>query len=156
MSLSVAAPAHYARAPGAAPRRAVFTTLVVAALAAGFMATSAHSEAVAIQRAGPELTRLLRGMAALKGLMTAAAFAATFWRFGTPVPVARLIAYTLAAAAMALGPGLVWGMAHLYAGSIAMNGGMIALVVVFWRDPEVARRLAAEVSRRRAQLRTGP
>lgn len=146
VSIVTAAPAT---ALSPARQRALLLGLAGAALIAGFLFTGAQPEAAAVHRAGPALTRLLRGMACLKALMMAAAVAATFWRLGSAAPPRWLVAYLAACAAMALGPGLVWGMVHLYAGSIAMNGGLVAVLVLLWRDPGLARMLAVEVARRR-------
>ncbi len=133
-------------------RRAALLAILALGLAAGFVITSPAETASAIHRAGPDLTRLLRGMALLKTAMLTAAAGAILWRFGTPVPRPWFAAYAAALGAMALGPGLVWGMYHLYLGSAAMNGGLIATLILLWRDPGVGLGLDEALRRRRARI----
>jgi hypothetical protein len=120
-----------------APRRASLIGAVLAAGICGYLATGNAAEAQAIQAAGPELTRLLRGMALIKALIAAIMAAAVFWRLQFPITQARLAAYITACAAMAAGPFLVWGMAHIIAGAMLLHAGLLAAVLLGWRD-EVA------------------
>jgi hypothetical protein len=131
--------------------RAVLLTVMAAALAAGFLGAGAEATARATQDA--DLTRLLRAMTAIKGLMIAAAASAVFWRLGSAIAPARFAAYGLACGAMAAGPGLIWNMAYLGAGAFLLHGGLIATVLLVWRDPAVSARLEALVAARRAAIR---
>jgi hypothetical protein len=132
----------------AASRAAVGVVLAVAAVA-GFLATGRHEAALAIHQAGPELTRLLRGMAAIKVLMAAGVSAVVLWRLGNAAAWPWLVGYAMAGAMMAAGPGLIWSMAHVTAGAIFLHGGLLATVLLLWRDPVTGQRLAAAVARRR-------
>jgi hypothetical protein len=131
--------------------RAALLLCVAAALAAAFLATGGESDAVA--QAGPDLTRLLRAMAAIKALAAAAAIAAVLWRLGSPATLPWLAGYALAGAAMAAGPLLVWSLAHVALGALLLHGGLLATLLLLWRDPAVAARLAALVATRRTRLR---
>ena len=123
-----------------------------AALAAGLLFNGGSQHAVA--QAGPDLARLLRAMAAIKAMMAAGATAAVLWRLQSPISVGRFSLYALATAGTAAGPGLIWTMAHLASGAFFLHAGLIANVLLLWRDPEVGRRLEVLVARKRAALRT--
>ena len=133
--------------------RALFVVLLVAAVAGGFVATSPAASAQAVSSAGEDLTRLLRGMAAMKVLLALGAVLGVFWRLGAPVSARRFVVYALACGAMALGPGLIWGMVYVRAGAVLLHGGLLVSLVVLWRDPSVGQRLAEQIARRRARLR---
>jgi hypothetical protein len=127
--------------------------VVLAGIALGLLATGEVTRAHAVAAAGPELTRLLRAMAVIKSLMAAAAVAAMLWRLGAPVGLPWLAGYAAAAAAMAAGPGLIWDMAHVRLGALALHGGLVAAVLLLWRDPGMAARLREAVAARRRALR---
>ena len=129
--------------------RVVLLGVVAGAALAGYLATTPHAAVLAASHDGAALTRLMRFMAAVKMLLAAAALAAVVWRLGAPVSLAWYGAYAAAAAAMAAGPGLIWGMVHVGAGALALHGGLLASVLLLWRDPETPRMLAAAVARRR-------
>jgi len=153
---SIASPAGAATRPGvvAAPAtaRAVFAVALVAALGVGLLATGTQDSAHAVAAAGPELTRLLRAMAAIKSVMAASAAAAVWWRLGMPVGPARLVAYALSGAAMASGPAIIWMMAHVGFGALLLHGGLAAAILLLWRDPAVGARLGVLVAARRRAL----
>ena len=160
MTIAVADSSIAARTPRTAAEltaspalaRLLFVLVVGAAIAAGALATGAETSSHAMSNAGAELTRLLRAMAAFKALMAAGVAAAVLWRLGAAVKLASFGAYALACGAMAAGPALIWGMAHVGAGALLLHGGLLAAVLLLWRDPVVSRRLAAMVTARRASL----
>jgi hypothetical protein len=84
--------------------------------------------------------------------MAAGATDAVLWRLGGAAPVPQWAAYALACGAMWAGPGLIWGLAHIGLGALLLHGGLAATVVLVWRDPAVAARLAELVARRRKAL----
>ena len=129
--------------------------LVAACAAAGalVLATDGAAASHAAAQAGPDLTRLLRAMAAMKLLMAAAAMAAIWWRLATPAPGWRLALYAAAAAGMASGPVLIWAMIHVGSGALLLHAGLVGVVALLWLDPEVGRRLELLVARKRAGLR---
>lgn len=123
-------------------------TILVIVVAAS-IAISVHSVAPeAAARAGADLTHLLRFMAALKGAMALAAFAAVLWRFGEPVTSGRLGAYALVSGIMAAGPPLIWGIDRVGLGALLLHGGLLACVVLLWRDPATSARLRRAVAAR--------
>jgi hypothetical protein len=132
--------------------RPVFLLAILAATAAGFLMIDSHMTARAVANAGADLTRLLRAMAVIKTMLAAGAVAAVLWRLGGPVSLTWFAAYALCAGAMAMGPGLIWTMAHVGTGAILLHGGLLATLLLLWRDPAVARRLAELVRARRRAL----
>ena len=136
--------------------RVLFLGLLVAATVAGFVVTSPEASALAVAAAGEDLTRLLRGMAALKVLLALGAVLGVLWRLGASISAARFVVYALACGAMAVGPGLIWSMVHVRAGAVLLHGGLLASVVVLWRDEAAARRLADMIADRRGRLRAAP
>jgi hypothetical protein len=134
--------------------RAVFALAVGAGMVAGVLATGGDASSHAVAEAGAELARLLRFMAALKALMAAGLAAAILWRLGDTVTPGWLAAYALAGVAMAMGPGLIWGIDHVVPGALLLHGGLLAGMVLLWRDPVVATRLGQVTRLRRgARLR---
>jgi hypothetical protein len=162
MATAFSTPSQRARSAGSvvpgrmssATARTVLAVTVLAALAAGGLATGPDTVARAVAASGPDLTRLLRAMAALKAVMAAGAVAAMVWRLGSVVTLPWLAGYAAAAAAMAAGPALIWGMAHVGLGAALLHGGLLAAVLLLWRDPAIGARLSAIVAARRAALRT--
>ncbi len=140
--------AGFVRAPVA---HAVAIFALAAGMEAGFMATSTGDTAQAVSQSGMDLTHLLRAMALIKSVMAVAAAGAVLWRLALPVTPARLAIYALACAAMAGGPGLIWDMAHVGAGALLLHAGLLATILLLWRDPAVSRRLAELVAARRAR-----
>ena len=128
--------------------RALVLAAIGIATIAGLTATDAAVADRAARLDGEGLTRLLRGMAALKAMMAIGVAAGVIWRLGSPVSPARLASYTVACAAMAAGPGLIWNIADLGVGAALLHAGLIAGLVLLWRDPETGRRLSRLVARR--------
>lgn len=124
------------------PSRTLLLLIVGVAVTVAALAGDAAVEAAAVQAAGEDLTRLMRFMAAIKGVLALAALAALVWRLGVPIAAARFMAYGLASAAMGAGPPLIWMMAHVGLGALLLHGGLLASVLLLWHDPAVADRLA--------------
>jgi hypothetical protein len=127
---------------------------VLIAFAAGFLMTGQAQSAQALSRAGPELTHLLRAMAAIKVMMALATVAGVHWRLGSPAKPAWLVAYMVAGSAMAMGPGLIWDMREVAFGAFLLHAGLILSVVLLWSDPVAGARLSAMVAARRAEIRS--
>ena len=146
-------PAHESASAIGVANRAWRRRLLVAAMVAGAawaaFATGPADRAAAVAQAGEELTRVLRFMAIVKATMAIGVSAGVWWRLVLPVTPGRLFVYLAAGAAMAAGPVLVWDMAHVGLGALLLHGGLIAALVVLWRDPDVAARLGAMVAARR-------
>jgi phosphate/sulfate permease len=92
-------------------------------------------------------------MAGLKLLFAAGVLSAIAWRLAVPASAWRVACYGVAGAAMAAGPVLIWDMAHVGLGALLLHGGLLAGVLLLWRDEAVGARLGAMVERRRAMLR---
>ncbi len=129
--------------------RALLAGAVLSAGVAGWLATDPVSAAQAAARAGGDLTRLLRAMAVIKMALAAAVLAGMWWRMATPTPAGRLAAYVAAAATMSAGTVMIWGIAQVAVGALALHAGLITGLVVLWRDPDVAQRITGIVDRRR-------
>ncbi len=140
-------------ARGVVWRRRLLLTLVVVGLAGGWLATPAALVAGAAADAGPQLTTLLRGMAAMKALAAAGLVAAVIWRLSVPISRGRYLGYVAGCAGMAVGPGLIWNLVHLRFGALLLHAGLLVTVILLWRDPAVGARLEAIINRRRAALR---
>jgi hypothetical protein len=130
-------------------RFVLVVSMIAAAVAAGF-ATTGASSSLAISDAGFELTRLLRAMALIKAMAAVGASAAVLWRLGSPIRSLWFGAYALACCAMAAGPILIWNMVQIGLGALLLHGGLLATLLLLWRDPAVANRLAVIVAMRKA------
>ena len=137
--------------------RAGLLTLVFAAAIAGFLFTGTQATNLAVARDGADLTRILRFMAVIKAVIVIAGVAAVTWRLGLAISLPRFMAYAVAGAAMAFGPGLIWSMAHVGIGALLLHGGLFATIILLWRDPQISARLAVLVAARRQHIasRTG-
>jgi hypothetical protein len=129
--------------PGMA--QGAFLLVLAVAAAAGF----APESSLAVSHAGADLTRLLRFMAVIKAVIAVGAASVVFWRLAVPVSLPWFAAYALAGAAMAAGPGVIWGMAHVGLGAVLLHGGMFATILLLWRDPATSGRLEAMLVSRR-------
>lgn len=149
---SVPEPAHAPEWSSAKAVAGILACMVAAAFASYALAGDSAS-AAAVREADPDLVRLLRGMALIKVGMCACAAAAVLWRLrAEPIGAGRFVAYALACAAMSAGPFFIWNMEAVRAGAALVHGGLLAAVVVLWRDPAVSARLAALLAARRARL----
>ena len=93
----------------------------------------------------PELFRLLRGMAVLKGVLAALAFAAVWWRLGRTLSARLTAIYVGSVCIMALATGLIWQLTALPAASALFHCATIALLVAAWRDVERPNRVSPTV-----------
>jgi hypothetical protein len=108
--------------------RVVLLLAIAGGLAAGFLAQDRAATAASLERAGPELTMLLRFMAVVKGGAGLAVCALVAWRLGRATPVGLALVYVAAAAGMAAAPILVWGMVHVGIGALAFHAGWLLLL----------------------------
>jgi hypothetical protein len=131
--------------------RTLVVLAVAAAAVAGAATTLLPASGHAVADAGADLTRLLRAMAGLKALMAGAAAWAVLWRLGAPATLPWLAGYTLAAAAMAAGPGMIWSMEYIRSGALLLHAGLFVTIVMLWRDPVVGQRLGDVIAKRRSK-----
>ena len=129
--------------------RVLFLLAITGAFLAGAFTTDAGTTSHIAAQAGADWVRLLRAMAVLKVVFAAGATAAVLWRLGGAVWAPWWVAYAVACGAVWAGPGLIWGLAHIGLGALLLHGGLAVTVVLLWRDPAVAARLAELVARRR-------
>lgn len=130
--------------------RALLMAVVALAFAGGLLATDSAHTARLIVGEGGDWANLLRAMAALKLLFAVAAAAAVLWRLGAPISATRFGVYAVAAGAAWVGPGLIWGLAHIVLGAALLHAGLIATAALVWRDPATRARLSEITARRRA------
>ena len=91
-------------------------------------------------RADAELAFLLRGMAAIKACLVAAAAGVLWWRFGHPIGRGTAAAYLLGAWLMAAATALVWQLTLIPFAALAFHVGGFALLVVAYRDRDALRK----------------
>ncbi len=128
--------------------RAALVAVMVVCAAVAFAGVDAQASAAAARADGPALARLMRFMAGVKSLMALCAAGAVMWRLGVAASWGWLGAYMAACGAMAAGPVLIWGLTHVGLGALLLHGGLLACVVMLWRDPAVGARLEAILVRR--------
>ena len=125
-----------AAAPGhRLPRAALLYAAVGTAGVAGYLAgrwASAETGGMEWQ-----LVLLLRFMAAVKGAMVLGALGLTQWRLRRPISNGLAAGYGLALAAMAAAPGLIWSLAEIAPGAACFHAGLLAYLVLAWRDDAV-------------------
>jgi hypothetical protein len=127
-------PASWSRATGRAPPR------ILVALPAATMALSATlawtlsagPAAVEAAAADPELTRLLRAMALIKGSLALGVLLLATWRLAAirNLPAVALTGWMAALALVAAGPVLIWRIAPLLHGAVAFHSGLLLLMLV--------------------------
>jgi hypothetical protein len=81
----------------------------------------------------PELARLLRGMAVLKGLMVAASIVVLAWRFGHPIAPPVAAAYLAGVGLMAASALMIWQLSALLPAAAAFHAGLCVAPIVAWR-----------------------
>jgi hypothetical protein len=88
----------------------------------------------------PELFRLLRGMAVLKGVMALAGLAVVAWRLRRTISSRMAGSYIAGAWALALASGLIWELQVIPLASTLFHSAVLALLVTAWRDSGSAER----------------
>lgn len=126
---SVAAPAR-ARLPIAAP------LLLYAAVGTAAVGGLLVGRAVSGDIGGYEdkLVLLLRFMAAMKTAGVVAAALLVHWRLSRPIAPRLALGYGAALVLMAAAPGLIWSLAHVGLAAGLFHAGLLAFLVLAWRD----------------------
>jgi hypothetical protein len=132
------------RGPSAALR---LLALAAALAAAGLAAALSGDKATG---ADPDLSRLIKGMAILKGVIAAAVAAAIGWRLTSPAKPAHLALYLASAAAMVAGVALMWRMAAPGAAATLYYAGLIAAIFLMLGDRTIIARIDAALVQRQA------
>jgi hypothetical protein len=100
-----------------------------------FIGVALHlGDPVAYARADPDLARLLRAMALIKGAIAIAAVAAVFWRAGWEVSKPVAASYLLGCWVLAGSAALIWQLAYIASAAIAFHAAALALLLVAWRE----------------------
>ena len=97
-------------------------------LAYWFTRNQAASHSVA--NAGADLTRVLRFMVLLKGMLAIGMLGLVSLRFRFAIAPGLAFAYTAGSAVMAAGPGVMWNMADIGLGALLFYAGLAALFVL--------------------------
>jgi hypothetical protein len=82
----------------------------------------------------PELATLLRGMAAIKGLLAVLAAGLVCWRFGLPIASRAAWAYATCAGLMFVASALIWQLAFIPLAAALFHAGGIGALLVAWRE----------------------
>jgi hypothetical protein len=122
--------------PAAISRPAALRSLLLSGCIASVAMAAWLGEPAALMRSDAELAQLLRGMAAIKGLIVLAAVGALLWRFGQPAPRRIAIAYLLGAWLIAGATMLVWQLSLVPLAALAFHAGEFTLLIAAWRDRE--------------------
>ena len=84
----------------------------------------------------PDLVRVIRAMAAIKGGLAALAFAACLLRLTRPAASWRTAAYVIGPPLMAAGAVALWRLDHLGAAAIALHVALGAVIVAALTDDD--------------------
>ena len=84
-----------------------------------------------------QLILLLRFMVLIKTAMVVGAVALAQWRLRASISDAMAFGLAAATATMALAPGLIWSMHYIIQGAVCFHAGLLAYLVLAWRDGSV-------------------
>ncbi len=84
--------------------------------------------------ADPALAHLLRGMAAIKALLTLGALSAVLWRFGRPIAPPVTVAYAISGAVLAGSTTLIWQLTWIPLAALLFHAALIGMVCLGWRE----------------------
>ena len=114
------------------------TALVVGSVAAAVVAWLATSGVS--QTAEPELALLLRGMAAIKGLLALSAASLVWWRLGQRVALRVAVAYIACASALFASTVLIWQLVFILAAAVLFHtAGLVGLVLAMREGRQMPR-----------------
>ncbi|GJG86074.1 hypothetical protein tb265_12550 [Gemmatimonadetes bacterium T265] len=111
------------------------TALVVGAVVACVGAAALTAPGVAGRvGADPDLARLLRAMALVKGVLVALGAGAVGWRLRRPMPWPFAAAYLTLVWVAGGATGVLWQLAGVGRAAVALHAAGALLVVLAWRD----------------------
>lgn len=84
--------------------------------------------------ADPALSRLLRGMALIKGVIAIAIVAAVWWRFGRPVFRSATAGYLLGSWILMGSTALIWQLSWIPLAAILFHAAALSMLFVSWRE----------------------
>ncbi len=114
--------------------RALLRTLLIVACAVSIGAAAWYGDPSGYLRTDAALSRLLRGMAAIKGGIAVAAIGAVLWRFGLPLSKGVAIGYLLGCCALAGATMLIWQLTLIPFAALLFHGAALGMLVMGWRD----------------------
>ena len=82
----------------------------------------------------PDLVRLMRFMALLKGVFLVVAWVGSFWRLARPAPIWRTVVYVVGPSSMAAGTVALWRLQDAGIAAAALHVGMFALLAAALTD----------------------
>jgi hypothetical protein len=122
------------RESAAAADAALLRTAVLAACALSIGAAAWYGDPSGYLTADPALARLLRGMAAIKGMIALAAIGAVLWRFGWPTSKGAAIVYIGGTSVLAGSTMLIWQLTSLVLAAVLFHVAALSMLVVGWRE----------------------
>ena len=108
------------------------TALVVGSVAAAVVAWLAAAGVA--QDAQPELATLLRGMAAIKGLLAVSAAGLAWWRLGQSVSARAAVGYVACTWFLFAATVLIWQLAFILAAAVLFHAAALVGLVVAMRE----------------------
>lgn len=108
------------------------TVLLIGCVAVAAVAGAAASGSS--QPAEPELAVLLRGMAAIKGLLALLGAGLVYWRFGLPISTRAAFAYIACVGLLFVACVLIWQLAFISLAAVLFHVAGIGALLVAWRE----------------------
>ncbi len=115
-------------------RRSGYRLLLLFGALACFAVPVALFEPALYWAEDPELYRLLRGMAGLKGVMALTGLGVVAWRLRRAIPSRMAGSYIASAWALALASALIWELQVIPLASTLFHGAILWLLITAWRD----------------------
>lgn len=112
------------------PRLTLSLLTLLAVVAAGLVAAQAPASGIE-----PDLVRVIRCMALIKGGFAAMALAASWWRLARPVNGWRACAYVTGPALMAGGAVALWSLQGVGAAALGLHLGLFGMLAAGLTDP---------------------
>ena len=127
-----AAPASGHTAADLRPGRQILTVLTALAL---LSATAAVAQ-VPAETVDPDLARVIRFMALIKGGFALAAFAGCFWRLARPAGSWRTLVYIAGPPLMAAGAIGLWSLHGVWIAALGLHLGLFTVLAAALTDPD--------------------
>lgn len=109
-------------------------TLLLLGTALALTVAAALGDPRPMLAADPDLARLLRGMALIKGVLVLAAVGVLWWRFRQPLAAGHGTAYLVGAWLAAGATMLIWQLSLIVPAALAFHAGELLLLLTAWRD----------------------
>jgi hypothetical protein len=134
MAQSVLRQFAWRRESAAAADAALLRAALIAACALSIGVTAWFGDPSGYLTADPALARLLRGMAAIKGMIALAALVAVLWRFGWPTSKGAAVVYVCGTSVLAGSAMLIWQLTSILIAAALFHLGALSMLVVGWRE----------------------